>query len=133
MSQKLSIGMLEARRNATLKELANLGPVLQGSLARIAVTCGNPSCRCARGQKHTSHILVKKVRGRSRSLYVPVDMVEEAKKWAAENRRAKRLLKQVSDLSEQILQAYVSTKRARAANRAAAAKANRQSLSKQSS
>ena len=52
MSPKLSIGVLETRRNAKLKELAGVGPLLQGSLAEIRVTCGNPNCRCARGEKH---------------------------------------------------------------------------------
>jgi hypothetical protein len=119
MTQKLSIGMLEKRRDAKLKALASVGPVLQGSLAEIGVTCGNPNCRCARGHKHRSHILKRQVGGRTRSLYVPVDMVGEVRKWVEEYRRVKRLLKDISDLNRSIIKAYVPTKRARAANRAA--------------
>ena len=122
MQQKLSIGVLETRRNAKLKELAGVGPVLEGSLAEIGVTCGNPNCRCARGQKHRSHILKRHFRGRTQSLYVPVDMVEEARGWVEEHRRAKRLLKEISKLNRIIIKAYVPTKRARAANRAIAEK-----------
>ncbi len=122
MKQKLSIGMLEKRRAAKLKELAAVGPVLQGSLVEIGVTCGNANCRCARGFKHRSHILKRQVRGKTQSLYIPVDMVEEARKWAKEHRRVKRLLKEISDLNRSILRAYVPTKRARAANRAIAEK-----------
>lgn len=118
MTQKPSIGVLEKRRDAKLGELASVGPVLQGSLAEIGVTCGNPNCRCARGLKHRSHILKRQVRGKTQSLYVPVDMVEEARGWVEEHRRVQRLLKEISELNRSILRAYVPTKRARAANRA---------------
>lgn len=126
MSPKLSVGVLEARRDAKLKELAKAGPLIQGSLARIGVTCGNPNCKCARGEKHTSHILTKKVRGKTKSLYVPVDMVETVQQWVDEHRRVKRLLKEVALLNEKIIRAHVPSRRAKARNRAAAEKAPKQ-------
>ena len=122
MSPRLSTGVLESRRDARIRELASVGPLLQGSLTKIRVSCGNLNCRCARGEKHHSHILTKKVRGKTKSLYVPVDMVEEVRGWIEEHRRAKRLLKEISELNEKIIRAHVSTKRARSAKRAAAAK-----------
>lgn len=124
MSPKLSIGVLQARRNARLRELAGIGPVLEGSLARIGVRCGNPNCRCARGQKHTAHILKRQVRGRTQSLYVPVDLVEEARRWVDEYRRARKLLSEVSELNRTILRAHVGIKRAKARNAAAAGRAD---------
>lgn len=120
MRQKPSIEMLQTRRDAKLRKLADAGPVLEGSLTEIGVKCGNPNCRCARGQKHRSHILKREVRGKTQSLYVPVDMVEDARKWVEEYRRVRALLREVSELNRQIIRSYVSTKRARAANRAAA-------------
>jgi len=119
----LSIGVLQARRSARLKELAGIGPVLEGSLARIGVRCGNPNCRCARGQKHTAHILKRQVRGKTQSLYVPVDLVEEAHRWVDEYRRARKLLSEVSELSRAILRAHVGTKRAKARKAATADRA----------
>ena len=122
---KLSIGVLTQRRDAKLKELARIGPPLQGSIATVGVTCGNPNCRCARGEKHTSHILTKKVRGKTKSVYVPVDMLEEAKQWAQNHRRMKKLVKEISDYNEKILKAYVSTTRKKRQNQAAARKQKR--------
>lgn len=120
MKQKLSIGVLEARRDAKLKELARTGPVVQGSLSRIGVKCGNPNCKCARGEKHVSHILTRKFSGKTVSVYVPMDMVETVRKWVNEHRRVKQLLREVSKLNEQIIRAHVPTRRAKARNRAAA-------------
>ena len=118
--QKLSIGVLQSRRDARMKELASLGPMMQGSLCRIGVVCGNPNCRCARGDKHTAYQVTKKVRGTTKTLHIPVDLVEDVTAWIDEHRRAKRLLKEISELNEQIVRAYVPTKRARQRNRAAA-------------
>jgi hypothetical protein len=118
----LSIGVLTERRNAKMKELAQLGPVLQGSIATISVTCGNANCKCARGEKHTSNILTKKVNGKTKSVYLPVNMLEEAREWTRQYRRLKKLMKEISDYNEKILKTYVRTTRAKKRNRAAAEK-----------
>ena len=112
----LSIGVLESRRNAKLKKLAQTGPVIQGSITTVGVKCGNPGCKCARGEKHISNILTKKVNGKTKSVYVPSDMLQEAKEWAEEHRKVKKLIKEISDLSEQILKLYVKTKKAKKRN-----------------
>ena len=120
----LSIGILETRRNAKLKKLAEVGPILQGSIAKVGVKCGNPDCKCARGEKHTSNILTKKVNGKTKSVYVPADMLEEAKQWTQEYKKVKELMKEISNYNEQILKKYVKTKKAKNRNLAAAKKKN---------
>ena len=116
---KMSVGVLETRRDARLKELGMLGPVLQGTVASIGVRCGNPGCRCARGEKHVSNVLTRKVNGTTKSVYVPSGMLEDAKKWSKEFRKAKKLLKEISDCSEKILKKFVATERAKKRNLAA--------------
>lgn len=120
MSKTVSIGVLQRRREARIKELAAAGPLLQGSMTQIHLTCGNPNCRCARGEKHTAYQVTRKVRGKTKTLSIPADLVEDARAWVEEHRRVKRLLKEISELSEQIVRLHVKTKRARARNRAAA-------------
>ena len=116
---KMSIGVLETMRGARLKELRMLGPVLQGTVASIGVSCGNPGCRCVRGEKHVSNVLTRKVNGKTKSVYVPSGMLEDAKKWSKEFRKAKKLLKEISDCSEKILKKFVATERAKKRNLAA--------------
>lgn len=120
MREQLSIGVLRSRRDARMKELARVGPVLQGSLTQRSITCGNPNCRCASGDKHTAYQLTKKVRGTTKTLHVPVDLVEDVQAWVEEHRRVKALLKEISELNEQIVRCYVTTKRARKRNPEAA-------------
>jgi hypothetical protein len=116
--QRLSVGVLQTRRDAKLKQLAAAKPMIEGSLCRVGTRCGNPNCKCARGQKHTAHILTRKVRGKTKTNYVPVGMLEEVQAWVKEYRRVKQLIKQVSALNEQLLRAHVPTSRAVARNRA---------------
>lgn len=127
MPRKLSAAVLIRRREAKLKALAACGPSLQGSLCRIRVTCGKPNCRCASGDKHTAFQVTRKVRGTTKSLYIPGDLVEEVQAWVAEARRIKQLLKEISQLNEQLIRSHVQSQRARAKNQAGAAKPRRAS------
>jgi hypothetical protein len=111
-----SIGILEKRRDAKLRQLRDLGPVLQGSIRIVRNTCGNPNCKCARGEKHESIALTKKVNGKTKNVYIPKDMADEAKKWVKENQKLKTLQKEISEYNEQILKLYVKTKRAKKEN-----------------
>ncbi len=124
----LSIGVIEKRRNAKLKKLMTVGPVLQGSITNVKLTCGNPACKCARGEKHTSNILTKKVKGKTKSVYIPADMLEDAKKWTEEYKKLKNMIKEISDYNEQILCLYVKTQRAKKKNLAAVRKQNQLKL-----
>jgi hypothetical protein len=110
----ISISVLKKRREAAIKNLSGGKPLMEGSLGKKRLTCGNPNCRCAGkdGEKHISHILTKKVGGKTKSVYVPVDMVEEVSEWIKEHRRIKKELKKISALSEQIIKQHVSAKRA---------------------
>jgi hypothetical protein len=47
--------------------------MIQGSFSRTKRTCGQPGCRCHRGELHGPHtyLTFKTAEGRSRSLYVP--------------------------------------------------------------
>ena len=112
----ISIGVLEKRRDAKVKQLRELGPVLQGSIRIVKATCGKPNCKCTRGEKHESIALTKKVNGRTKSIYIPKDMADEAKKWVKENQKLRRLQKEISEYNEQILKLYVKTKRAKQGN-----------------
>jgi hypothetical protein len=44
---------------ARLKKLADFGPMIDGSLVVVRRRCGNPRCRCARGEKHPAHNLTR--------------------------------------------------------------------------
>jgi len=103
---------LEVRRDAKLRKLGTLGPMVGATLCRRMVTCGNSRCRCASGDKHESWCLTYKVQGRTKTVHVPRDMVEDVRGWVQEHKKAKRLMAEISALGFEIIKRHVTVKRA---------------------
>ena len=49
---KLSLLALQRRREGLAKLLPPVAETLRGSLIERYLTCGNPNCKCARGERH---------------------------------------------------------------------------------
>jgi hypothetical protein len=96
---------------ARQKQLQAHGPVLAASLVTLRRACGNPRCRCARGHKHPSHYLTWKVKAKTHTAYVPVDLVAEVKLWTQEYRRLKQLIHELTQLSLALIQTHVTARR----------------------
>ena len=104
----------EKRREAKLKQLAECKPLVAASLCKVNRRCGNPNCKCARGEFHTAHVLTYKVKGKTRTVHVPKDMVEEVRQWVEEHKRIKRLVREISNNSLAIIHRHVPASRAAA-------------------
>jgi len=104
----------ETKRQAQLKQLRQVGPLVAASLCHRAVRCGNPQCRCASGAKHSSWCLTFKQQGKTRTVHVPRDLVEEVRQWVKEYQRTKQIVAQISYQSLQIIRRYVRAQRAAA-------------------
>ena len=113
MKDRISTALLTQRIGARIKKLGDSGIFISGSFVRTSRKCGNPSCRCAHGgEKHPCCLLTSKVKGKTKAVYVPVDMEEEVEQWVKEHKKIKKILKEVDKLSEQIIRQHVSAKRA---------------------
>lgn len=86
-----------ARKDA--KSLAACDRLIKASLNRVRVTCGKPSCRCARNPRfrHESLSFTYKLKGHSMCLHVPESMEQAARRAAADYARLKKLVQQLSD------------------------------------
>jgi hypothetical protein len=103
---------LKAIRAHLVRQLRRIGPeLIEGSPAVIGSRCGNPGCRCARGEKHLKHILTRKVEGKSHTTYIPLELVEDVHRWVREYKRAKQLLKEISEVNEAIIRGHGSRQR----------------------
>lgn len=102
--------MLQGR----VKSLAARCPVLAASLVRIAKHCGRKGCRCQKGHKHIGNYLTFKVAGKTRTVYVPLDLVAEVRGWVAEGRRLKGLMRETSVLAVALVASHVSERRRKA-------------------
>jgi hypothetical protein len=105
---------LKAIRAHLVRQWRRVGPeLIEGSLAVTRNQCGNPHCRCARGEKHEKTILCRKVAGRSHATYVPKELVAAVREWTARYQQAKQLLKEISAVNEALIRAYGQEQRRR--------------------
>ncbi len=95
-------------RQATLRQMAQLGPFIEGSLSPFK----RPGC------SQPGWHLTFKARGRTRTLYVPMELVATVKQWTRNYRHLKALIRQVTRHSRALIASHVANRRA--ANRSKA-------------
>ena len=111
---------VEKKRLRKLQELGQDRPLVAGSLNRV-------KRRNAQGRTTVYYLLTLKEAGKTRSVYVPKDLVKEVQSWIRNHRRVKQLLSEISTLSIAIIQRHVSEKRAAARDGGAKHRAKRNS------
>lgn len=115
---------LRRQIGARIKDLGKSGIFTSGSFVRTQRKCGSKSCACASGgPKHPCFLLTSKVGGKTKAVYIPVDMAEEVEGWVAQHRRVKALLKEVDSLAERLIRLHVPARLGRK-RRAASLKAD---------
>jgi hypothetical protein len=103
--------MLDSR----LKQLATRSPVLAASLNAYTHRCGRPTCRCRHGGPlHTGQHVTCHEQGKTRSVYVPKDLLPEVRAWIAEHKRLKRLLHEIHLLSLALIRTHARQRRRKA-------------------
>jgi hypothetical protein len=88
-----------------LAKLVHEEPLLHATLNPRRVTCGNPGCKCARGERHPALYLVFRQEGRSHQVFVPASLDAQVRQWVATDREVRSLLDEVSRLSVERLEA----------------------------
>ena len=86
----------ERRIRSRLISLLREGPLVRGTLTTLRNTCGNPNCRCARGEKHESPYLVQSREGKRHARCIPKNLRGEVPKWVERYRQVTELLEDLS-------------------------------------
>jgi hypothetical protein len=105
------INELKKKRARLLKSLNSGRPLIASTLSEIRTRCGKPNCHCASGEKHLSYLLTRREKGKTKTTYVPVELVEKVKNWSGEYHRLKELVNEITVLGEEIVKRYVKSKK----------------------
>lgn len=89
-------------RDTALARIAQSGPFLEGSLCSVM----RPGCAKPGWQ------LTFKQKGKTRTVYVPMDLVKEVKAWTQNYKRLKKLIREVSRHSLGLIRGYSANQRA---------------------
>lgn len=64
------VRQLDKARSELLNRVLRPGKMIQGSLYQMGRGCGNPNCKCSRGEKHISWYLSRQIEGRTKLTYI---------------------------------------------------------------
>jgi hypothetical protein len=105
---KLSALALRNRREGLTKVLPPLGEVLRGSLMERYLTCGNPDCKCARGERHGPvwYLSVTLDQSHRSGCTVPGDQVEQVRRWIENYHQVKQNLEKISDINRELMRRH---------------------------
>jgi len=108
--------LIRRMRDARLKKLAAAAPVLAASLNAYTHRCGRAACRCHHGGPLHSgqHVTFKGPGNKTRSVYVPKDLLPEVQAWIAEHKRLKQLLHEIHLLSLALIRTHARHRRRQA-------------------
>jgi hypothetical protein len=101
--------------HSRLKKLAPTTPVLAASLCAYRHRCGRPTCRCHHGGPlHQGQHLTFNDQGKTRSVYVPKDLLPEVRAWVAQHKKLKQLLQEIHRLSLALVRSHAQQRRRQA-------------------
>jgi hypothetical protein len=89
-------------RDAYRRELGRVGVFIEGSLSKVQ----RP------GRKPPAWQLTFKQAGKTRTVYVPRELVPEVQRWAREFKRLKQLVRKVTGQNLAIIRRHVAVRRA---------------------
>ncbi len=78
--------------------------MIKGKLYQSARVCGNPNCKCAKGEKHISWYLIVNRDGRSRQDYVGAVVPFEIQEKVDRFRNYKRTVQRIRSIDKKISQ-----------------------------
>ena len=64
------IWLLDEQRRNLLRQVLRPFPMVSGSLFQMRRQCGNPRCKCARGELHASWYLSRRQEGKTKLTYI---------------------------------------------------------------
>jgi len=103
--RRISELALRQRRQGLARQLPPLTEILRGSLVERYVTCGNPACKCAKGERHGPvwYLTVTLGRGRTTGGIISADKIEQVRGWIENYHQLKEQLEKISEINRELL------------------------------
>ena len=104
---------LEQNRDCLLDEIRTIGDMRRGTLVERYIPCGKPGCHCTRpdskghGPKYS---LTYKIKGKTKTEYVPPGQVERVREQLANHQRFISRCRELTEINEKICRLRVEEK-----------------------
>jgi len=107
---KKKIQQLKRRRKTLEKKITEIGPVLRGSVVELGATCGNPNCRCTRGEKHLKYYFSMSLKGKTKLIYLGKSRAPFAQQYLKNYKILLAIVEEMSTINLELLKAGVVQK-----------------------
>ena len=96
MKHRSYLSQKQRKARSKLAQVVHEKGFLRGTIITMSRVCGNPNCRCARGERHVSLYLSRSEGGKPKLLFIPKRYEKMVKEWVDNNRKIKKLMEEVS-------------------------------------
>src|SRR5262245_38036302 len=102
---RLSVLALRRRLEGLAKLIPAHSEFLRGTLMERYLTCGNPNCKCAAGERHGPvwYLSVTLDSTRRTGLTIPEEKAPQVRQWIENYQRLKDCLEKISDINRELL------------------------------
>ncbi len=87
----------ERALRSKLAKLVHQKPMIRGTLTTRRITCGTPTCRCARGERHLCLYLTCSREGSVEQLFIPKRLEGQVRQWVGNYHSVRGLLERLSE------------------------------------
>jgi len=103
--KRLSRLALQQCRRGLAKLLPPVEETLRGSLVERYLTCGNPACKCTRGERHGPmwYLSVTLGPGRTTGGIVAAEQLDQVRRWIENYHQVKERLEKISEINRELL------------------------------
>lgn len=84
-------------------KLATIGPVMRGTVVLLGSTCGNPRCKCARGQKHPQYYFSVNIGKKTKMMYLGEKKRIEAEQYSNNYKMLWNIIEEMTLLNFELL------------------------------
>ena len=112
---KLSILALRRRLEGLSKLFPSHTECLRGTLIERYMTCGNPNCKCASGERHGPvwYLSVTLDAKHRTGITIPAGKVDQVRRWIGNYQDIKDRLEKISDINRELLRREKKTLRSK--------------------
>lgn len=108
-----ALRQLEKRHRALLRQLADIGPVLRGSIGTRKARCGKSTCRCHSDPQALHgpyYVWTRKVAGKTVTVTLSAEQAARCLPWTENMRRLDRLVSALQDVGLRAAQTVRSSR-----------------------
>src|SRR6516162_5876207 len=101
----MTVRQLKARRRRLARSMPDVEGLISGSVVEQGRRCGKEGCRCATGELHGpyTYVVLPRVEGRTRTVYVPAAAADAVRAGAAISARVRDALEAISAINVELL------------------------------